>query len=118
MHSSNFIGDIGRNVANLDSLWVTSTDFVCKFDARIVSSFKFYKQSFTDKKISPLWVHHFVILQIFHPFFCNLDSVCFWSKNAHDIVGCTTSDIQQQYTDIYQDSPNFDYVWLGRNTNG
>jgi hypothetical protein len=118
VHSSNFIGDIGWNVANLDSLWATSTDFVRKFDAGIVSSFEFYKQSFTDKKISPLWVHHFVILQIFHPFFCNLDSVYFWNKNAPDIAGCMTSNIQQKYTNIYQDSPNFDYVWLGRNTNG
>ncbi len=77
VHSSNFTGDIGWNVANLDSLWATSTDFVCKFDAGIISSFEFYKQSFTDKKISPLWIHHFVILQIFHPFFRNLDSVSF-----------------------------------------
>jgi hypothetical protein len=68
VHSSKFIGDIGWNFANLDSLSATSTDFVCKFDAGIVSSFEFYKQSFTNKKISPLWVHYFVILQIFYPF--------------------------------------------------
>ncbi len=53
VHSFNFIGDIGWNVANLDSLWATSTDFVCKFDARIVSSFEFYKQSFTNKNNQP-----------------------------------------------------------------
>jgi hypothetical protein len=97
---------------------VTSTDFVGKFNAGIVSSFEFYKQSFTDKKISLLWVHDFMILQIFHPFFRNQDSLYFWNKNAPDIVGCMTSDIQQKYTNIHQDSPNFDYVWLGRNTNG
>jgi hypothetical protein len=118
VNSFNFIGDIGWNVGNLDSLWVTSTEFVRKFDAGIVSSFEFYKQTFTNKKITPLWVHHVVILQIFHPFFCNLDTVYFWNKNAHDIVGCMTSDIQQNYKDIYQDFPNFDYVWLGKNTNG
>ncbi len=42
-NSFNFIGDIGWNVGNLDSLWAMSTEFVLKFDAGIVSSFEFYK---------------------------------------------------------------------------
>ncbi len=69
VHSSNIIGDIGWNVVNLDSLWATSTDFARKFDAGIVSSFEFYKQSFTNKKNQPTLGSSFCDFANLSPFF-------------------------------------------------
>ncbi len=118
MNSLNFIGHTGWNISNLDFLFAISTEFVCKFEVGIVSSFALYKETFSHKRKSQLWIHHFVILQLFHPFFLNLDSLCFWNKNKDDFIHSMTSDEQQEYTNIYKEIPNFDYLWLGRNTNG
>jgi hypothetical protein len=64
-------GDVARGCVDLDRLWSTSTKFYCQFCAGIVSSFKSYKDSYTgEKKEQKLWIHHFVILQLFHPLFC------------------------------------------------
>jgi hypothetical protein len=64
-------GQVGRGCLDLDQLWSTSTMFHRKFNAGIVSSFESYKESYIAKKNEQkLWIHHFVILQLFHPLFC------------------------------------------------
>jgi hypothetical protein len=64
-------GDAGKGVVDLDKLWLTSTKFYCQLHAGIISSFESYIDSYTSlKKEQRLWIHHFVILQLFHPLFC------------------------------------------------
>jgi len=61
---------VGRGCLDLDKLWSTSTKFHRQFNAGIVSSFESYKDSYIgEKKDQKLWIHHFVILQLFHPLF-------------------------------------------------
>ncbi len=73
-------GDVGRGCVDLDRLWSTSTKFYCQFCAGIMSSFKSYKDSYTgEKKEQKLWIHHFVILQLFHPLFC------FYLVSSHEL---------------------------------
>ncbi len=63
-------GDAGRGGVDLDKLWSTSTKFYCQLNAGIISSFESYSNSYTSlKKKQRLWIHHFMILQLFHPLF-------------------------------------------------
>jgi hypothetical protein len=63
-------GNIGRGCLDLDHLWGTSTKFYRQLQAGVVSSFESYKDSYIgEKKAQQLWIHHFVILQLFHPLF-------------------------------------------------
>ncbi len=63
-------GDAGRVCADLNKLWFNSTKFYRQLHAGIVSSFELYTDSYTSlKKEQTLWIHHFVILQLFHPLF-------------------------------------------------
>jgi hypothetical protein len=60
----------GKNTNDMNKLWSTSTKYHRQLQAGIVSSFESYKDSYTgDKKVQKLWIHHFVILQLFHPLF-------------------------------------------------
>jgi hypothetical protein len=66
-------GDVktGSVTNQMNKLWGTSTKYYCQLQAGIVSSFETYKDSYTgDKKVQKVWIHHFVILQLFHPLFC------------------------------------------------
>jgi len=61
---------VGRGCVDLDKRWSTSTKFCRQFNAGIVSYFESYKDSYIgEKKDQKLWIHHFVILQLFHPLF-------------------------------------------------
>jgi hypothetical protein len=64
-------GDVvRRGCLDLDKLWSMSTKFYPQLHAGIVSSFELYTDSYTGpKKEQKLWIHHFVILQLFHPLF-------------------------------------------------
>jgi hypothetical protein len=65
-------GDAGRGSVNLDKLWSTSTKYYRQIHVGIISSFESYSDSYTSaKKEQSLWIHHLVILQLFHPLFHN-----------------------------------------------
>jgi hypothetical protein len=113
-------GDVGRGGVDLDRLWSTSTKFYRQFKNGIVSSFKSYKDSYTgEKKEQKLWIHHFVILQLFHPLFRfypgtgeDLPFPC--SDDNHNLfVERMSSQHIQLYNKIYGDTPNFSWMWLG-----
>jgi hypothetical protein len=111
-------GDGGRGCVDLDRLWSTSTKFYCQFRAGIVSSFKSYKDSYTgEKKEQKLWIHHFVILQLFHPlfrFYPGDGSPNSFSDDNHNLFVERISDRHiQLYIKIYGDTPNFSWRWLG-----
>jgi hypothetical protein len=59
---------LGKNTNDMNQLWGTSNKYHRQLKAGIVSSFESYKDSYTgDKKVQKLWIHHFVVLQLFHP---------------------------------------------------
>jgi hypothetical protein len=64
-------GQIGWSLSDLDSLWGSSVQYFSQFKAAVSSSYKDYQATYkgeTHKEL--MWIHHFVIQQLFHPKFC------------------------------------------------
>jgi hypothetical protein len=111
-------GDVGRGCLDLDKLWSTSTKFYRQLKSGIVSSFDSYKDSYTgDKKEQKLWIHHFVILQLFHPlfrFYPGDDSDLQFQDDNHNLfVEKITDSHIKYYVKMYGDTPNYSWLWLG-----
>jgi hypothetical protein len=112
-------GDVGRGCLDLDKLWSTSTKFYRQLKSGIVSSFDLYKDSYTgDKKEQKLWIHHFVILQLFHPLFCfypgdDSEFIQFKDNNHHFFVEKIDESHIKFYIKTYGDTPNYSWLWLG-----
>ncbi len=110
------IGTVGWNVSNLDSLWGKSVRYVCQLKAGVCSSYKEYPATYTGKKHKEMmWIHHFVILQLFHPKFRNEIDVRFEHEDSILFLCKITLDKTQQYINLYHDSLCFEWLWLGRN---
>ncbi len=76
-------GTVGWTVSNLDSLWGSSERYFCQFNAGVSSSYKDYQATYKGEKRKELmWIHHFVILQLFHPKFQNEKDIRFEHKNS------------------------------------
>ena len=112
-------GDVGTGCCELDKLWSTSTKFSRQLKVGIVSSFESYKDSYIgDKKKQKLWIHHLVILQLFHPlfrFYPGDDSaeIDFHDDNHHLFVAKMNEDQIKMYIKTYGETPNFSWLWLG-----
>jgi hypothetical protein len=113
-------GNIGRGCLDLDHLWGTSTKFYRQLQAGVVSSFESYKDSYIgEKKVQKLWIHHFVILQLFHPLFCiypGEEDLGFpKSQNANwtHFVEKFNEDYLNLYLKMYEDTPNYSWLWIG-----
>jgi hypothetical protein len=64
-------GQIEWTVSDLDSLWGSSVQYFCQPKAGVSSSYKDYQATYKGEKHKELmWIHHVVILQLFHPKFC------------------------------------------------
>jgi hypothetical protein len=109
-------GTVGWNVSNLDSLWGKSVRYVCQLKAGVCSSYKDYPATYKGEKGKEMmWIHHFVILQLFHPKFCNEKDVRFQHEDSTMFLHKITLDETQQYINLYHDSPRYEWLWLGRN---
>ncbi len=65
-------GTVGWNVSNLDSLWRKSVRYVHQLKAGVCTSCKDYPATYKGEKHKEMmWIHHFMILELFHPKFCN-----------------------------------------------
>jgi hypothetical protein len=111
-------GNIGQGCVNLDSLWATSTKLLRQSKISIVSLFESYKAIYTNiKKEQPLWIHHFAILQLFHPCFrMYLNDplgVNFLNDNHHLFLREFSPEDLKSYINIYGDSPNYSILWVG-----
>jgi hypothetical protein len=60
-------------------------------------------------------IHHFVILQLFHPKFIKIESAEFLHDNHSSFVRQFTTSKQQEYTHIFEEFPSYNWLWLGRN---
>ncbi len=84
--------------------------------AGVCSSYKDYlATSKGEKRKEMMWIHHFVILQLFHPKFRNEKDVCFEHEDSTLFLCNITLDETQQYINLYHDSPCYEWLWLGRN---
>jgi hypothetical protein len=109
-------GTVGWNVSNLDSLWGKSVRYVCQLKAGVCSSYKDYPATDKgDKRKEMMWIHHFVILQLFHSKFHNEKDVCFQHEDSTMFLCKITLDKTQQYIHLYHDSSRYEWLWLGRN---
>jgi hypothetical protein len=102
-------GTVGWNVSNLDSLWGASVRYICQLKAGVSSSYKDYPATYKGEKCKEMmWIHHFVILQLFHPKFCIEKDVRFEHENSRLLLCKITLDKTQQYINLYHDSPQYE----------
>ncbi len=104
------MGQIGWAPGKLDSIWTSSVHFVKQFYDGGVSS----SHSSDEKRNECMWIHHFVIFQLFHPKFRHCDDVNFLHENYSMFVRRFNSDDLKNYKSIFGKHPLFDYLRLGR----
>jgi hypothetical protein len=73
---------LGWQVGKCDTWWTASVRYVSKFKSGISSSCKDYQDMYKgDKRKESMWIHHFVILQLFHPKLLKIESAEFLHNN-------------------------------------
>ncbi len=107
---------LGWQVGECDTLWTASVRYVSKLKSGISSLYKDYQDTYKgDKRKESMWIHQFLILQLFHPKFLKIKSAEFLHDNHSSFVCQFTTDKQQEYTNIFEEFPNYNWLWLGRN---
>jgi hypothetical protein len=97
---------LGWQVGEYDTLWTASVRYVSKFESGISSSYKDYQDTYKrHKRKESMWIHHFVILQLFHPKFLKIESAEFLHDNHSSFVHQFTTNKQQEYTHIFEEFP-------------
>ncbi len=82
----------------------------------VCSSYKDYPATYKGEKCKEMmWIHHFVIVQLFHPKFHTKKDVRFEHEDSTLFLHKITLDKTQQYINLYHDSPRYEWLWLGRN---
>jgi hypothetical protein len=108
-------GTVGWTVSNFDSLWGSSVQYFHQFKASISSSYKDYQATYKGEKCKELMgIHHFVILQLFHPKFCMEKDIHFDHKNSGLFLRQFSLDETQEYMYLFNDSPRYEWLWLGK----
>jgi hypothetical protein len=93
---------LGWQVGECDTLWTASVRYVSKFKCGISSLYKDYQDMYKgDKRKESMWIHHFAILQLFHPTFLKIESAEFLHDNHSSFVHQFTTNKQQEYTNIF-----------------
>ncbi len=106
---------IGWPCKKIDGIWSSSVQYVKHFtDGGIISSHQSYVDSESgEKRKEAMWIHHFVILQLFHPKYQKVRNINFVHDNHSLYVRHFYHDQDQEYTNFYEDTPRFEYLWLG-----
>ena len=108
-------------ICEVKKIWATSTKFITQFRAGIVSSFASYNQTNTGDKTTKqkLWIHHYLILHLFHPFFRLYPGEVFDGKFCDDNYRHFLHKIRNKdlptYKELYNDEegPNYYWQWKG-----
>ncbi len=109
-------GTVGWTVSDLDSLWVSSVRYFCQLKAGDSSSYKDYQATYKGEKCKELmWIHHFVILQLFHPKFCTEKEIRFEHKKSRLFLRQFTLDETEEYMNHFHDTPRYEWLLLGKN---
>jgi hypothetical protein len=107
---------LGWQVSELGNLWTASVRYVSKLKSGITSLYKDYQDTYKEgKRKESIRIHHFVILQLFHPKFLKIESAELLHNNHSSFVGQFTNNKKQEYTNIFEEFSNYNWLWLGRN---
>jgi hypothetical protein len=116
----NFFGNrtrsqIGWPCKKIDGIWSSSVQYVKQFtDGGIISSHQNYVDSESgEKRKEAMWIQCFVILRIFHPKYQKVRNINFVHDNHSLFVCHFYHDEDQEHTNLYEDTPRFEYLWLG-----
>jgi hypothetical protein len=83
-------------------------------DGGIIFSHQNYLDSHSgDEQKEAMLIHHFVILQLFHPTYKKVPKIHFVHDN-HSLFDCHFNrDKEQDHTNLFKDMPRYEYLWLG-----
>ncbi len=106
---------IGWPCKKIDGIWTSSVCYVNQFtDGGIISLHHNYVDSYIgEKHKEEIWIHHFAILQLFHPKYKNVQKIHFVHDNHSLFVRHCTHNEYQEHANIFNDPLRFQYVWLG-----
>ncbi len=106
---------IGWPCKKNDGTWTSRVRYVKQFtDGSITSSHQNYVDSYSgEKHKEAMWIHHFVILKLFHPKYKTVQKIHFVHDNHSLFVYHFNHDEYQEHTNLYTDIPRFEYLWLG-----
>ncbi len=83
-------------------------------DGGTISSHQNYVDSYSeDKQKEAMWIHHFVILQLFHGKFKKDGNINFVHDNHSLFVRHFNHNEEQEYMNIFEDMSSFEFLWLG-----
>ena len=109
-------GQISWAPRKIAAIWTSNVCFVKQFtDGGVSTSHKNQCDSNSgEKRKECMWIHHFVILQLFYPKFRNCGDVNFLQDNHSMFVCCFNSDDPNNDESIFGKLLCFDYLWLGQ----
>jgi hypothetical protein len=99
-----------------DGIWSSSVWYFKQMtDGGVISSHKNYVDSNSgDKQKEAIWIHHFLILQLFHAKFKKVGNIDFVHDNLSLFVCHFNHDEEQEYTNIFEVMPPLKCLWLGK----
>ncbi len=113
----NFFGNITRNqigwpCKKIDGIWSWSVRYVKQFtDGDIISSHQNYVDSYSgEKQKEAMWIHHVVILQLFHPKYKKVPKIHFVHDNHSLFVRHFNHNKEQEHTNLFEGMPRFEYL--------
>ncbi len=106
---------IGWLCKKINGKWTSNVRYVKQFtDGGTISSHQNYVDSYSgEKRKEAMWIHHFVILQFFHPKYKTVQKIHFVHDNHSLFVCHFNHDEYQEHTNLYIDTPRLEYLWLG-----
>jgi len=113
------IGQLGWESPNLKQIFSQANSYCVKRRQGILSSYHGYSDNDNAKC---LWIHHWVILQMIHPYFrvglgediSNEGYVVFKHDNWNQCISQFDEAANQNYAEVHGDAPRFGLLWLGR----
>jgi hypothetical protein len=111
--STKFFGNgTGWSVDKLDPIWASSLRYYKQLSGYgIVSSFPSSHVNENGKRVEGMWIHHFVILQMFHRRFLEHDNPIFKNENYTSFVKLVTNADWLFYYENNNKYPKFMYMW-------
>jgi hypothetical protein len=111
--STKFFGNgTGWFVDKLDPVWASSLRYYKQLSGYgIVSAFPSSHVNENGKRVEGMWIHHFVILQMFHRRFLELDNPIFKNENYTSFVKLVTNADWLFYYENNNKYPKFKYMW-------
>lgn len=101
----------GWSIGKLDSIWASSLRYYKQVEnGDIVTSHPSFFMDEKMKRVESMWIHHFVILQLFHPKFRNHD-LAYKNDNLFNFMKEMTPDDVKVYLTKLKKKPKFNYLW-------